>query len=38
MADDEYIKILKQRYAKGEITRKQFDQMKIDLEKRMTTR
>jgi hypothetical protein len=34
MADDEYIKILKQRYAKGEITRKQFDQMKIDLEKK----
>jgi hypothetical protein len=33
MAEDEALKILKLRYAKGEITKEQFELMKKDLEK-----
>ena len=31
MAEDENLKILKRRYAKGEITKAEYDQMKEDL-------
>lgn len=33
VVEDEVLKVLKLRYAKGEITKEQFDQMKKDLEK-----